>query len=168
MLFRSNLTLFDDQISSEKIISVIDNLGLTSWYQSLPEGLDSMLSTGGSGLSAGEAQLLAFTRIFLKNPAIIVLDEPSSRLDPATEARIDLALQKLLQDRTSIIIAHRLGTLQRVDEIMILEDGHIREYGDRHSLVADPQSRFSQLLSTGLEDKDLPNERSRASKEVLL
>ena len=126
-----------------------------------------MLSTGGSGLSAGEAQLLAFTRIFLKNPAIIVLDEPSSRLDPATEARIDLALQKLLQDRTSIIIAHRLGTLQRVDEI-ILEDGHIREYGDRHSLVADPQSRFSQLLSTGLEDKDLPNERSRASKEVLL
>jgi len=165
---RQNLTLFDDQISSEKIISVIDNLGLTSWYQSLPEGLDSMLSTGGSGLSAGEAQLLAFTRIFLKNPAIIVLDEPSSRLDPATEARIDLALQKLLQDRTSIIIAHRLGTLQRVDEIMILEDGHIREYGDRHSLVADPQSRFSQLLSTGLEDKDLPNERSRASKEVLL
>ena len=165
---RQNLTLFDDQISSEKIISVIDNLGLTSWYQSLPEGLDSMLSAGGSGLSAGEAQLLAFTRIFLKDPAIIVLDEPSSRLDPATEARIDLALQKLLQGRTSIIIAHRLGTLQRVDEIMILEDGHIREHGDRQALVADPQSRFSQLLSTGLEGKDLPDERVQAFKEVLV
>ena len=165
---RQNLTLFDDQISSEKIISVIDNLGLTSWYQSLPEGLDSMLSAGGSGLSAGEAQLLAFTRIFLKDPAIIVLDEPSSRLDPATEARIDLALQKLLQGRTSIIIAHRLGTLQRVDEIMILEDGHIREYGDRQALVADPQSRFSQLLSAGLEGKDLPDEQVQAFKEVLV
>ena len=165
---RQNLTLFDDQISSEKIISVIDNLGLTSWYQSLPEGLDSMLLAGGSGLSAGEAQLLAFTRIFLKDPAIIVLDEPSSRLDPATEARIDLALQKLLQGRTSIIIAHRLGTLQRVDEIMILEDGHIREHGDRRALVADPQSRFSQLLSTGLEGKDLPDERVQAFKEVLV
>ena len=165
---RQNLTLFDDQISSEKIISVIDNLGLTSWYQSLPEGLDSMLSAGGSGLSAGEAQLLAFTRIFLKDPAIIVLDEPSSRLDPATEARIDLALQKLLQGRTSIIIAHRLGTLQRVDEIMILEDGHIREHGDRQALVADPQSRFSQLLSTGLEGKDLPDEQVQAFKEVLV
>ena len=165
---RQNLTLFDDQISSEKIISVIDNLGLTSWYQSLPEGLDSMLSAGGSGLSAGEAQLLAFTRIFLKDPAIIVLDEPSSRLDPATEARIDLALQKLLQGRTSIIIAHRLGTLQRVDEIMILEDGHIREHGDRQALVADPQSRFSQLLSAGLEGKDLPDEQVQAFKEVLV
>ena len=165
---RQNLTLFDDQISSEKIISVIDNLGLTSWYQSLPEGLDSMLSAGGSGLSAGEAQLLAFTRIFLKDPAIIVLDEPSSRLDPATEARIDLALRKLLQGRTSIIIAHRLGTLQRVDEIMILEDGHIREYGDRQALVADPQSRFSQLLSAGLEGKDLPDEQVQAFKEVLV
>ncbi len=165
---RQNLTLFDDQISSEKIISVIDNLGLTSWYQSLPEGLDSMLSAGGSGLSAGEAQLLAFTRIFLKDPAIIVLDEPSSRLDPATEARIDLALRKLLQGRTSIIIAHRLGTLQRVDEIMILEDGHIREYGDRQALVADPQSRFSQLLSAELEGKDLPDEQVQAFKEVLV
>jgi ATP-binding cassette subfamily B protein len=127
-----------------------------------------MLSAGGSGLSAGEAQLLAFTRIFLKDPAIIVLDEPSSRLDPATESRIDLALQKLLRGRTSIIIAHRLGTLQRVDEIMILEDGHIREHGDRQALVADPQSRFSQLLSTGLEGKDLPDEQVQAFKEVLV
>ena len=163
---RQNLTLFDDQISSEKIISVIDNLGLTDWYQSLPDGLDSMLSAGGSGLSAGEAQLLAFTRIFLKDPAIIVLDEPSSRLDPATEARIDFALQKLLRGRTSIIIAHRLGTLQTVDKIMILENGHIREHGDRQALVADPQSRFSQLLSTGLEDKNLPKEQSQTFKEV--
>ena len=163
---RQNLTLFDDKISSQKIISVIDNLGLTDWYQALPDGLDTMLSAGGSGLSAGEAQLLAFTRIFLKDPAIIVLDEPSSRLDPVTEARIDVATQKLLQGRTSIIIAHRLGTLQRVDEIMILEDGHIREHGDRQVLAADPQSRFSQLLRTGLEDEDPSDEQSQTFKEM--
>ncbi|MDP7280638.1 MAG: ABC transporter ATP-binding protein [Candidatus Poribacteria bacterium] len=148
---RQNLSLFDDQISDQKIVSVIEELGLTDWYQSLPEGLDSLLAAGGSGLSAGEAQLLAFTRIFLKDPGIIILDEPSSRLDPATEARIDFAVQKLLQGRTGIIIAHRLGTLQRVDEVMILEGGQIREYGPRQTLANDPKSRFAELLKTGLE-----------------
>ncbi len=150
---RQNLSLFDGQISDQKIVSVIEELGLTDWYQSLPEGLDSLLAAGGSGLSAGEAQLLAFTRIFLKDPGIIILDEPSSRLDPATEARIDFAVQKLLQGRTGIIIAHRLGTLQRVDEVMILEGGQIREYGPRQTLANDPKSRFAELLKTGLEGK---------------
>ena len=148
---RQNLSLFDGQISDQKIVSVIEELGLTDWYRSLPEGLDSLLAAGGSGLSAGEAQLLAFTRIFLKDPGIIILDEPSSRLDPATEARIDFAIQKLLQGRTGIIIAHRLGTLQRVDEVMILEGGQIREYGPRQTLANDPKSRFAELLKTGLE-----------------
>ena len=148
---RQNLSLFDGQISDQKIVSVIEELGLTDWYRSLPEGLDSLLVAGGSGLSAGEAQLLAFTRIFLKDPGIIILDEPSSRLDPATEARIDFAIQKLLQGRTGIIIAHRLGTLQRVDEVMILEGGQIREYGPRQTLANDPKSRFAELLKTGLE-----------------
>ena len=150
---RQNLSLFDGQISDQKIVSVIEELGLTDWYRSLPEGLDSLLAAGGSGLSAGEAQLLAFTRIFLKDPGIIILDEPSSRLDPATEARIDFAIQKLLQGRTGIIIAHRLGTLQRVDEVMILEGGQIREYGPRQTLANDPKSRFAELLKTGLEDE---------------
>ena len=147
---RENLTLFDAGIPDGRILSVVEELGLSEWYQSLPNGLDTFLE--GTGLSAGEAQLLAFARVFLKDPKVVILDEPSSRLDPATEQRIDNAVQRLLKGRTSIIIAHRLGTVQQVDEIMILADGEIREHGERTRLVQDPDSLFSQLLKTGLEE----------------
>jgi ABC-type multidrug transport system fused ATPase/permease subunit len=95
---------------------------------------------------------LAFTRVFLRNPGLVILDEASSRLDPATEQRLERAIDKLLQNRTAIIIAHRLGTVFRADEIMILDDGKISEYGNRQQLAADPDSRFHQLLQTGLEE----------------
>ena len=147
---RDNITLFDPTITDSQILVVIEDLGMSAWYESLPKGLDTVITSG--GLSAGEAQLLAFARVFLKDPGIIILDEPSSRLDPATEQQIDRAVQKLLHNRTGIIIAHRLGTVERVNEIMILEDGEIREYGDREHLVQNPNSRFSQLLKTGLEE----------------
>ena len=147
---RENLTLFDAGIPDARILSVVEELGLSEWYQSLPNGLDTFLE--GTGLSAGEAQLLAFARVFLKDPKVVILDEPSSRLDPATEQRIDNAVQRLLRGRTSIIIAHRLGTVQQVDEIMILADGEIREHGERTRLAQDPDSLFSQLLKTGLEE----------------
>ena len=147
---RQNLTLFDTEISDDRILSVIEELGLSEWYQSLRDGLDTILE--GTGLSAGEAQLLAFARVFLKDPKIVILDEPSSRLDPATEQRIDSAVQRLLKGRTSIIIAHRLGTVQQVDEIMILADGEIQEHDERTRLVRNPDSIFSQLLKTGLEE----------------
>ena len=147
---RENLTLFDTGISDDRILSVIEELGLLEWSQSLPNGLDTILE--GTGLSAGEAQLLAFARVFLKDPRVVILDEPSSRLDPATEQRINSAVQRLLKGRTSIIIAHRLGTVQQVDEIMILADGEIQEYDERKRLVQNPDSIFSQLLKTGLEE----------------
>ena len=147
---RDNITLFDPAITDSQILGVIEDLGLSEWYASLSDGLDTVITSG--GLSAGEAQLLAFARVFLKDPGIIILDEPSSRLDPATEQQIDRAVQKMLRNRTGIIIAHRLGTVERVNEIMILEDGEIREHGEREHLVRDPNSRFSQLLKTGLEE----------------
>ena len=147
---RDNLTLFDTEIADDRILSVIEELGLSEWYGSLPNGLDTFLE--GTGLSAGESQLLAFARVFLKDPRVVILDEPSSRLDPATEQRIDSAVQRLLKGRTSIIIAHRLGTVQQVDEIMILANGEIQEHGERKRLVQDPDSLFSRLLRTGLEE----------------
>ncbi|MBA3945772.1 MAG: ABC transporter ATP-binding protein, partial [Herpetosiphonaceae bacterium] len=125
--------------------------GLWNWCQSLPAGLDCELALGG-GVSAGEAQLLAFARVFLHNPELVILDEASSRLDPATERLIERAVDRLLQGRTAIIIAHRLPTVQRADEIMILEDGRIREHGRRETLANDPTSRFAALLQTGMEE----------------
>jgi ABC-type multidrug transport system fused ATPase/permease subunit len=149
---RDNLTLFDDSIPDERIVRALVDLGLHHWYQSLPEGLDTILGPGGSGLSAGEAQLLAFTRVFLRDPGLVILDEASSRLDPATEQLIERAVDKLLQHRTGIIIAHRLDTIHRADEILILEHGRIREHGERERLLRDPHSRFNALLKTGIEE----------------
>ena len=148
---RDNLTFFDKTIPDEQILQVIQELGLSSWYQSMSKGLDTELTTGGSGLSAGEAQLLAFTRVFLKDPGLVILDEASSRLDPVTEQLIERAVDKLLHNRTAIIIAHRLATVHRADEIMIFKDGSICEHGVREQLMNNSNSRFYRLLQTGLE-----------------
>jgi ATP-binding cassette subfamily B protein len=149
---RDNLTFYDDSVPDERIERVMAELGLDDWYAAMPDGLDSQLDSGGGGLSAGEAQLLAFARVFLTNPGLVILDEASSRLDPATEQKLEAAVGKLLRDRTCIIIAHRLATIQRADRILILENGHVAEFGDRVALAADPSSRFSRMLKTGLEE----------------
>lgn len=149
---RDNLTFFDRTIPDGRIMAVIETLGLSEWYATLPDGLDTELASGGRGLSAGEAQLLAFTRVFLRDPGLVILDEASSRLDPATEQLIERAVDRLLEGRTAIVIAHRLGTVHRADEIMILEGGAVVEHGEREALVADPGSRFSRLLQTGVQE----------------
>ncbi len=149
---RENLTFFDTRITDPQIEAAIAELELCEWYSALPAGLDTLLEEGGAGLSAGEAQLLAFTRVLLRSPGLVILDEASSRLDPLTERRIERAIDRLLHGRTAIIIAHRLGTVQRADEILILEGGGVLEHGPRRSLAADPQSRFYSLLQTGLEE----------------
>ena len=92
---------------------------------------------------------MAFTRIFLRDPGVIVLDEASSRLDPATEAYLESAVGRLLTDRTGILIAHRLSTVQRADRILILENGRIQEQGNRNALASDPTSRYHHLLQLG-------------------
>jgi ABC-type multidrug transport system fused ATPase/permease subunit len=149
---RDNLTLFDPAIPEQRILSALEKVGLLDWYQELPQGLDTRLAPGGSGLSAGEAQLLAFVRVFLHDPGLVILDEASSRLDPATEGRLERAIDYLLQGRTAIIIAHRLSTVRRVDRIMILEQGRQVEYDSRERLAHDHDSRFAQLLKTGLQE----------------
>jgi ABC-type multidrug transport system fused ATPase/permease subunit len=149
---RHNVSLFDPRISDGQILDAFHSLGLWSWYQSLPDGLDTLLQAGGGSLSAGEAQLLAFTRVLLKDPGLIILDEASSRLDPATERLLETAIDRLLGGRTAIVIAHRLATVERADEVMVLEDGRIQERGRRLALARDPNSRFYALLQHGLEE----------------
>lgn len=149
---RDNLTFFDRSVDDGRLLEVIERLELREWLASMPAGLDTMLESGSGGLSAGQGQLLAFTRIFLADPKIVVLDEASSRLDPATELLIERAVDHLLEDRTGIIIAHRLHTVTRSDDILVLDDGRVVEFGERAALAADPGSRFSRLLATGMEE----------------
>ena len=149
---RDNLTFYDTTVPDERLLEVVSDLGLGSWLRELPNGLNTELQTDGGGLSAGEAQLLAFARAFLKDPSVVILDEASSRLDRSTEQLIERTVDKLVQGRTAIIIAHHLPTLERCDEVLMLEDGRVVEHGERLTLASDPSSRFHSLLRTGLEE----------------
>lgn len=146
---RDNVTLFDKRINDQRIISILDDIGLGEWLNKMPEGLDTIISSSEYGISAGEAQLLALARVFIKSPNLVILDEASSRLDPVTENLLEQAIDKLLINRTGIIIAHRLTTLEKVDDILIIDKGHIVEYGEREELANNPNSQFYQLLQTG-------------------
>jgi ATP-binding cassette subfamily B protein/ATP-binding cassette subfamily C protein len=139
---RDNLTLFRPSPGDERLREILDGVGLGDWLAALPDGLDTELR----GVSAGEAQLLAFARAFLADPGLVVLDEASSRLDPGTERRIEHSIGRLLDGRTGVIIAHRLSSLSRVDKIAVLDHGKVIEYGRRADLAADPHSRFGRLL----------------------
>ena len=148
---RDNITLFDPRVTDDQIRSALAKLDLGEWVQALG-GLDAELNAGGGGMSAGEAQLLAFTRLLLRDPGLVILDEAASRLDPITEARLERAIDRLLAGRTAIVIAHRLHTVSRADDILILEEGRVVEFGPRRQLADDPASRFHSLLQTGLEE----------------
>jgi ATP-binding cassette, subfamily B, bacterial len=149
---RDNITLFDENISDNRILEIFNEMGMMKWYNSLSDGLNTTLSANGDGLSAGEAQLLALTRVFLKNPSLVILDEASSRLDPETESVIQTAILKLIKGRSVIIIAHRLWTVNCADKILILDQGEILEHGNREDLIKDSNSKFNDLLKSGAQE----------------
>ncbi len=146
---RDNVTFFDPNITDIQVQDVLEKVGLDSWLKNQEKGLNTEIDK--DSLSSGQAQLLSLSRAFLADPSLVILDEASSRLDPATESMIDLAMQKLLEGRTSIIIAHRLETLNRTDLILLLDEGEVKEFGEREKLKNDPGSYYSELLEVGLE-----------------
>jgi ABC-type multidrug transport system fused ATPase/permease subunit len=143
---RDNLTLFDNYVPDERLVAVLDDVGLGPWLRDLPHGLETMLGAGGQGLSAGQTQVLACARLLLREPDFVILDEPSSKLDPATERLVHRAFGRLLEGRTGIIVAHRLSTFALVDDIVVLENGEVTEHGPRLALAADPGSRYAAML----------------------
>lgn len=145
---RDNLTLFDATVPDERLVDVLRDVGLGAWLAALPDGLGTRLRSGGDGLSAGEAQLVACARVLLREPDIIVLDEASSRLDPATEWTLHRVFARMLEGRTGVIIAHRVETLHLADDILVMERGEVVEHGPRAALEVDPASRFARLLET--------------------
>lgn len=153
---RENLTMFGAiAADDDALLAALERVGLGPWFSSLTNGLDTQLD-GSAELSGGEAQLLAFARILLGDPGLVVLDEASSRLDPATEARLGESIAEVLAGRTALIVAHRLSTLERVDHIVMLERGRIVEQGRRDVLVADPESRFARLLASERAARQVP------------
>ncbi|MDQ2743300.1 MAG: ABC transporter ATP-binding protein/permease, partial [Chloroflexota bacterium] len=146
---RDNVALFDAGVTDEVLREVFELLELTDWLESLGAGLDTLMGPGGRGVSAGEAQLIALARVFLKDPGLVILDEAYSRIDPATERLLERAVSHLLERRTGVIIAHRLTIVERADSIAILETGRVVECGRRVDLAHDPNSRFARLLRTG-------------------
>ena len=143
---RDNVTLFDRSVNDARVLLALDRIGLSEWSVRAG-GLDAEMTA--DSLSAGEAQLLALARAFVRDPGLVILDEASSRLDPATERRLEEAIDALLAGRTALVIAHRLETLDRCDEIAILEAGRVIERGARSDLAADGSTRFAQLLRAG-------------------
>ncbi len=156
-----NVTLFAEHDRTE-VVAALEAVGLGDWLASLPSGLDTRLASdtrdeGGTrvGLSSGQAQLLALSRALLRDPAVVVLDEATSRVDPATQAAIAQAMQRLVAGRTAIVIAHRLETLDICDDIAVLADGRLVEHGERAVLAADPHSHYARLLQAGRDVAEL-------------
>jgi ATP-binding cassette, subfamily B, bacterial len=150
---RDNVTLFDDDHSDESVVDALERVGLGALAAS---GIDRELGAAGAGLSAGEAQLLALARVWLRDPDLLVLDEATARVDPDTERRIEAAVVELMRGRTTLVIAHRLSTLKSVDEIIVFDRGRIVEHGDRVDLVGDDDSRFARLLAIALDGEQHP------------
>ncbi|MFP5070604.1 ATP-binding cassette domain-containing protein [Pseudonocardia nantongensis] len=141
-----NIALLDDAVPRRAVEAAVTALGLDEWVANLPEGVDTRLGSGGLTLSAGEEQLVAFARLLVRDVAVVVLDEATARMDPATEERVTRAAQALLAGRTGIIVAHRLSTVGRADTIAVLEDGRVLQQGDRARLAREP-GRYAELLT---------------------
>jgi ATP-binding cassette subfamily B protein len=144
---RDNLAFARPGISDEEIWAVCATVGIADWVRSLPERLDTEVRERGSRLSSGERQLVALTRALIADPALIVLDEATSNLDPETEARVETALSILLEGRTAMVIAHRLQTARRADRVVLVDKGRIVEEGTHDDLVArgGPYARLSEV-----------------------
>lgn len=139
-----NITLFAD-VPRAAVEAAVDALGLTPWVASLPAGLQTRLGTGGTTLSAGEEQLVAFARLLVRDVAVVVLDEATARMDPQTERRVTRAAARLLAGRTGVVVAHRLSTTRWCDDVAVLDGGRLVQHGPRAQL-AGSEGPFRQLL----------------------
>jgi ATP-binding cassette subfamily B protein len=133
---RDNLLIAKPDATEVELLAALDKIGLRERFEALPEGLDTEVRERGSRLSAGERQLVALSRAALIDPAVLVLDEATSNLDPGTEMLVEAALEKLMAGRSVIVVAHRLSTVQRADKIAVVAEAHISEIGTHDELIS--------------------------------
>ncbi|WP_046213166.1 ABC transporter ATP-binding protein [Paenibacillus wulumuqiensis] len=131
-----NVRLFQDDVSREQVIEACRFVGAHEMIMKLPQQYDTRLSERGSGLSAGERQLISFARIVVFKPRVLILDEATANLDSHTEQLVQQALQTVSEGRTTIVIAHRLSTIMHADRILVMEHGEIIEQGTHAKLLA--------------------------------
>ena len=131
----NNITLFNAEITRDKVILSAKEIGVHEFINSLPNSYDYVVGERGVTLSAGQRQLIAFLRVYVRNPKILILDEATSSIDTATEELLQSALNKLSKNRTTIVIAHRLSTIVNADKILHLKDGRVLEEGTHKQLI---------------------------------
>ncbi|WP_408896563.1 ATP-binding cassette domain-containing protein [Nocardioides sp. R1-1] len=145
-----NITLFAPVPRAEVEAAIVE-LGLTDWVAGLPSGLDTLLGPGGTTLSAGEEQLVAFARLLVRHVQVVVLDEATARMDPVTEARVVAAADRLISGRTGILVAHRLSTIERAEAVAVLDHGRVLQHGPRDELAV-VEGPFRRLLAASDTD----------------
>jgi subfamily B ATP-binding cassette protein MsbA len=151
----NNITLFNNEISIKDVEKAAKDLEIHDFIMSLPGGYDFNVSERGSTLSAGQKQLIAFLRVLVNNPDILILDEATSSIDSYSEDLIKNATNKITKGKTSIIIAHRLSTVESADKIIYMENGKILEYGNHKELLNIPKGKFKRLYEEQFMETEL-------------
>ncbi|WEV78420.1 ABC transporter ATP-binding protein [Janibacter cremeus] len=163
-----NIAIFED-VPRGQIEQAVVELGLSEWVAGLPDGLDTLLGPGGTTLSAGEEQLVAFARLLVRDVRVVVLDEATARMDPVTERRVISAADRLLTGRTGVLIAHRLTTIERAPHVAVLDQGRVVQQGARAEL-ARAEGPFRDLLlasRTSQQPVDQPDTEAEVAHATL-
>jgi ABC-type multidrug transport system fused ATPase/permease subunit len=138
-------------ISDDELFLALAELGLVDWVDGLADGVHTRVGERGEALSVGERQLVALARAYVADPDLLVLDEATSAVDPATEVRLQRTLDAVTRGRTTVAIAHRLSTAQGADEVVVVDRGRVVQRGTHARLVADPDSTYGRLYASWLE-----------------
>jgi len=144
---RDNVRVGRPGASDSEVEDALSGLGILERFKVLPDGLDTEVRERGSRLSAGERQLVSLARAALADPAVLVLDEATSNLDPGTERAVEIALEQLTENRTVIVVAHRLSTAARADRVAVIDAGRLVELGTHDELVT-RDGRYAALFAS--------------------
>ena len=147
----NNISLYEESISKNQIVQASKEIGIYEFIMSLPNGFNYVVGERGVTLSSGQRQLIAFLRVYVRNPKILILDEATASIDSSTEALLQNALKKLSENRTTIVIAHRLSTIVNADKILLLEEGKILEEGTHTSLL-DLKGEYYKMYQNQIND----------------
>ena len=151
--FKENIAYGETDATDEEIITAAKRANIHDYIAGLPDGYDTQIGERGIKLSGGQKQRLSIARVFLKNPSILILDEATSALDNATEVAVQKALFDLCKGRTTLIVAHRLSTIKNADEIIVVEEGRIKERGT-HKELLEKGGAYKQLYEAQYKEYD--------------